>query len=68
MKKILDERYFLHRYKATSHAGIVMAVLVAAFFLYHRLHDDVFRWDLLIPLLAGAVTKVIAMVHYRRTD
>jgi hypothetical protein len=67
MNKILDERYFLHRYKATSHAGIVMAVLVAGFFLYYRLHDDVFRWDLAIPLIAGAITKVVALVYYRRT-
>jgi hypothetical protein len=67
MSTILDERYFLHRCKATSHAGIVMAVLVAAFFLYGRLHDQVFRWDLFIPLLAGALTKVVAMVYYRRT-
>ena len=68
MSTILDERYFLHRYKATSHAGIVMAVLVAGFLLYGRLHDHVFRWDLFVPLLGGALTKVVAMVYYRRTD
>jgi hypothetical protein len=68
MSKLLDERYFLHRYKATSHAGIVMAVLVAGFFLYQHLHDNIFRWDLLIPLIAGVVTKLIAMVYYRRAD
>ena len=68
MNKILDERYVLHRYKATSHAGIVMAVAVAGFFLYYRLHDNVFRWELAIPLFAGAVTKIVAMVYYRRTD
>lgn len=68
MSKILDERYLLHRYKATSHAGVVMAVLVAGFFLYHHLHNQEFRWDLLIPLIAGAVTKLVAMVYYRRTD
>ena len=68
MNKILDERYFLHRYKATSHAGIVMAVFVAGFFLYYRLHDDVFRWDLAVPLFAGAMTKVAAMVYYRRVE
>ena len=68
MSKILDERYFLHRYKATSHAGVVIAFLVAALFLYNHLHHHVFRWDLLIPLIAGAVTKVIAMAYYRRAD
>ena len=68
MTKILDERYSLHRYKATSHAGIVMAVFVAGFFLYSGLHDDMFRWDLLIPLIAGAATKVAALVYYRRTE
>jgi Na+-translocating ferredoxin:NAD+ oxidoreductase RnfD subunit len=68
MNKILDERYFLHRYKATSHAGIVIAVLVAGFFLYYQLHEKVIRWDLAIPLVAGAVTKVVAMIYYRRTE
>jgi len=33
MGKILDERYFLHRYKATSHAGVVMAVLMGGVML-----------------------------------
>ena len=29
-----DERYVLHRYKATSHAAVVGAVLLGGFFLY----------------------------------
>ena len=68
MNKILDERYFHHRYKATSHAGLVMAVLVVGLFLYYQLHDDVLRWDLAAVLAAGAVTKLIAMVYYRRAE
>lgn len=68
MGKILDERYFQHRYKATSHAGVVMAVLMGGVFLYSQLHDQIFRWDLVAIMVAGAITKLIAMVYYRRTD
>lgn len=68
MGKILDERYFLHRYKATSLAGVVMAVLMGGVFLYSQLHDQVIRWDLAAIMAAGAFTKVIAMIYYRRTD
>jgi hypothetical protein len=68
MSKILDERYFLHRYKATSHAGVLMAVLMGGVFLYSQLHDRVYRWDLAAILAAGAVTKLVAMIYYRRTD
>jgi hypothetical protein len=65
MKKILDERYVLHRYKATSHAGVVMAVLTGGWFLYNQLSTHVYRWDLVAILGAGAVTKLIAMIYYR---
>jgi hypothetical protein len=68
MNTLLDERYFLHRYKATSHAGVVMAMLVAGLFIYHQLHDHVIRWELAAILAAGVVTKVIAMIYYRRRE
>ena len=68
MKKMLDERYFLHRYKATSHAGVAMAILMGVWFLYNQLAHQVSRWDLLAILAAGAVTKLTAMIYFRKTD
>lgn len=68
ISRILDERDFLHRYKATSHAGVVMAVSMAALFLYSRLHDRVIRWDLLAVMGAGALTETLAMIYFRRTE
>ncbi len=62
---MLDERYRLHRFKSTSHAAIVAAVLMGALFVYERNRNDVFRVDLLIILGAMAVTKLGAMLFYR---
>jgi hypothetical protein len=62
---MLDERYRLHRFKSTSHAAVVAAVLMGALFVYERNHNDVLRVDLLVILGAMAVTKFAAMLFYR---
>jgi hypothetical protein len=65
---MIDERFVLHRYKATSHAAVVGAGLLGGFFLYDSLARDVLRWDLAIVLAAMAITKLAALAHYRRLD
>ena len=65
---MIDERYVLHRYKATSHAAVVGSVLLGGFFLYDFLARDLLRWDIAIVMTVMAVTKLGALVYYRRVD
>jgi hypothetical protein len=65
---MIDERYVLHRFKATSHAAMVGAFMLGGFFLYDFLAHDVLRWDVAIVLAAMAITKLGALVYYRRFD
>lgn len=65
---MIDERFLLHRFKATSHAALVAAALAAFFFLRDYYRGAGVRVDLLIILLAMVVTKLAAMIYYRRTD
>jgi hypothetical protein len=65
---MIDERFILHRYKATSHAAVVAAVLLSFFFLREYYGRGGLRLDLLATLVAMAVTKVAAMVYYRRVQ
>ena len=63
-----DERFVMHRYKSTSHAAVVMAVLLGAFFLYEQFAHQTVRWDILIILGAGAVTKAGCLAFFRFRD
>jgi hypothetical protein len=65
---MIDERYVLHRYKATSHAAVVGSVLLGGFFLYDFLARDALRWDLAVVLAAMAITKLGVLAYYRRFD
>jgi hypothetical protein len=65
---MIDERFLLHRFKATSHAAVVGAVLLAGFFYYDLMARELFRTDIAITLGAMAVTKLAAMLYYRRTE
>jgi len=65
---MLDERFVIHRYKSTSHAAMVAAVLLGGFILHDFFAQDVVRRDLLITLVAMAVTKLVAMVWYHFRD
>ncbi len=65
---MIDERFVLHRYKASSHAAVVAAVLLASFFLWDFYGHGTVRVDLLTTLCAMAIVKVAAMIYYRRTE
>lgn len=65
---MIDERFLLHRFKATSHAAVVGAALAGFFFLRDYYRGAGVRVDLLIILLAMVVTKLAAMIYYRRTN
>ena len=65
---MLDERFILHRYKSTSHAGVAAAIALGAWFLYEFHVEDVIRWDLLSILGIMALVKIGCMIWYRARD
>jgi hypothetical protein len=67
-KSNVDERLLLHRYKSTSHAGILAALLMAGWFFYDQIVNGVIRVDFLIVLSVMAVCKVLFMVWYHFQD
>ena len=67
-KSSIDERFLLHRYKSTSHAGITAALLLGAWFFYEQIKNGVNRTDFLIVLAVMAVVKVTFMIWYHLKD
>lgn len=68
VKEGLDERYFMHRLRATSLAAVVGGILASLLFVYRYFADDVTSWDLLAVAVTIAVVKVAALLYYRATD
>ena len=66
--RTLDERFILHRLKATRLAAIVGLVLLLVWQCYDAFANDVIRWEILVILGAMAITKVGAMLYYRHSD
>jgi hypothetical protein len=66
--KVIDERFLLHRYKSTSHAGIAGAVLMGAWIAYEALRKDVIRWDFVFIMVVMIVVKWGFMLWYRTHD
>ena len=63
----LDERFWAHRLRATSFAGMAGAVLAGGLFLYRHVAQGVWSWDLLAVLATMAVVKLGAMAWFRAT-
>jgi len=68
LKDSVDERYLMHRLRATSLGGIAGALTASALFVYYFFADQITRWDLLAVALVMAVVKLGALAWYRRTD
>ena len=64
----IDERFILHRYKSTSHAGIMAALVMGGWFWYDWIQNGVKRYDFLIVLCAMAVFKLVFMTWYHYRD
>ena len=64
----MDERFKIHRLYSTRLAAVVTAIALGVWFLYQFYVKDVYRWDLFIILSIMAVTKLGAMMYYRRTN
>lgn len=64
----LDERFIAHRHKSSRLALGVGVAVVAGWFTYDLWIHDRIDVDLLVILVAMAVTKVAAMVYLSLTD
>jgi len=67
-ERVFDERFALHRYKSTSHASVVVAVVMGAWVLRDLLVHGRMRWDFLILMGIMAAVKIGFMVWYRTRD
>jgi len=64
----IDERFLLHRLKATRFALILGMIAMTGWLFYEALVKDVFRWDYLVVIGVIAAGKIGAMLYYRSTD
>jgi hypothetical protein len=62
----MDERFIMHRYKATRLALFVGIILMGALFFYEYISIRSIRYDLFIIMCAMAVAKVSAMIYYHK--
>ena len=65
---MIDERFIMHRFKATRFAVVVGIVLMFAFFTYDLVTTKVIRWDLFAIMFAMAFAKVGAMIYFKKTN
>lgn len=68
LTRLLDERFFAHRRRSTSAAGITSAVLAIVLFEYRFLRFHVWDWNLLAVGLTFAAIKMALMTWYYLTD
>jgi hypothetical protein len=67
-ERLFDERFVLHRYKSTSHAGVAVALAIAGWALYEQLVLGRVRWDFLALLGLMAAVKLGFMAWYTWRD
>jgi hypothetical protein len=68
LSRAVDERFLIHRLRATSIAGISCAMLALVLFLYRYYFDHVVRWDLLAVAVTNVAVKLGVMAWYSLTD
>lgn len=68
LTRLLDERFFAHRRRSTSAAGITSAVLAIVLFEYRFLRFHVWDWNLLAVGLTFVAIKMALMTWYYLTD
>lgn len=66
--KEIDERFWMHRQRSTSIAGIVSAVTALVLFEFRYFVQHRADWDLLAVGVIFVVIKLTLMVWYRLTD
>jgi len=64
----IGERFFRHRQRATSLAGIAGAWVAAVLFAYRYFVDRILSWDLIAVVMAMAAVKLALMAWYFLTE
>ena len=64
----VDERFFEHRRKSTSVAGMFTCALAIGLFAFRYYVQGVWSWDLAAVALAFVLVKYIMFVYYRIKD
>ena len=68
LNRLVDERFWSHRQRSTSVAGIATGAASLCLFYYRFIHDHVFSRDLLAIGLLFVVVKMGLMAYYALTD
>lgn len=66
--RLVDERFFERRRRATSLAGVIGGVLAIVLFAYHYYIDHFWSWDLFIVGVTFVGVKMGVMAWYLLTD
>ena len=65
---LIDERFWEHRRRSTSVAGVLAIVVAILLFAYRYYFDHRWSWDLLAVALTGVGTKLVLMTWYSLKD
>ena len=64
----IDERFFRHRQRSTSIAGMAGVLVAGGFFFYHYFVQGILSWDLFAVVATMAVVKLAMMAWYFSTE
>ena len=64
----IDERFFRHRQRSTSLAGIVGAWVAAGIFVYRYYVQGIWSWDLMAVVLTIGAVKLVLMAWFFLTE
>ena len=64
----IDERFWMHRRRSTSIAGIICAITALLLFEYHYLVQHRWDWDLLAVGVVFVAIKLALMCWYYLTE
>ena len=64
----IDERFFRHRQRSMSFAGLIGAWLAAGLFAYRYFANGIWSWDLVAVLMAMGAAKLAFMAWYFITE
>ena len=67
LKDNVDERFLIHRLRATSLAGVAGGLTASFLFAYYYFIEHAPRWDLLAVALVIAAVKLGMLAYYRLT-
>ncbi len=64
----IDERFFDHRRRSTSVAGVASGLVAAGLFAWRFYVDHVWSWDLFATAVTFVAIKLALMTWYVLTD